>query len=517
MDVEQTQIIADAEQHRSFVGIVGGPDQVLRRQPHHGVLQEDGTELVLGPTPAGAHRDFQSVRLGADHGGELFLELPEFRNGLPGRHGVVLPARSGQGPHGFPVCRRHQWRQFEVQPHLELTRTEVESQTAVFVEAQVRYGPFGQLLHADSPFLGQPLQNNPCLLPKLTVPGIPGDFHQFQERNLAAYPGQDLHSREYTIPTGTLPEFLDQDGHQAGVNLSAHALPGQDPLVSLDLAGPPLLQQIRQKSGETGPGETPGRVLVLVNHQVSHHVPDLVDGDGPSGACQHQAWRPDRVEPLRNVRQIAMRAEGQFGSGLVNARFRGQQPIDEVGVGAGVAERLHPVGVAPGEDLEQVRGALPTSGVQPQEGFEGVQRPAPSAGEEHHVRLRVVEMPQQCVPRCAAAEARDQPGSRRRPRSMGELRFKLGQCSVAVPGHETRQGGATAWSRFQQRLVEFSGCIGGAERGPEPFLHLRNPGEHPGHPGHGDRGAVGSGIESGHVRESRGAHRQNRFERFPTP
>ena len=87
-----------------------------------------------------------------------------------------------------------------------------------------------------------------------------------------------------------------------------------------------------------------------------------------------------------------MRTEGQFGSGLVNARFRGQQPIDEVGVGAGVAKRLHPVGVAPGEDLEQVRGALPTSGVQPQEGFEGVQRPAPSAGEEHHVRLRVVEM-----------------------------------------------------------------------------------------------------------------------------
>ena len=346
---------------------------------------------------------------------------------------------------------------------------------------------------------------------------MPGDFHQFQERNLAAYPGQDLHSREYTIPTGTLPEILDQDGHQTGVNLSAHALPGQDPLVSLDLAGPPLLQQIRQKSGETGPGETPGRVLVLVNHQVSHHVPDLVDGNDPSGTCQHQAWRPDRVEPLRNVRQITMRAEGQFGSGLVNARFRGQQPIDEMGVGAGVAERLHPVGVAPGEDLEQVRGALPASGVQPQEGFEGVQRPAPSAGEEHHVRLRVVEMPQQCVPRCAAAEARDQPGSRRRPRSMGELRFELRQCFVAVPSHETRQGGATAWSRLQQRLAEFSGCVVGAERGPEPFFHLRNPGEHPGHPGHGDRGAVGSGIESGHVRESRGAHRQNRFERFPTP
>ena len=126
-------------------------------------------------------------------------------------------------------------------------------------------------------------------------------------------------------------------------------------------------------------------------------------------------------------------------------------------------------------------------------------------------------MPQQCVPGCSAAEARDQPGSRRRPRSMGELRFELGQRSIAVPSHETRQGGATARSRFQQRLAEFSGCIGGAKRGPEPFFHLRNPGEHPGHPGHGDRGAVGSGIESGHVRKSRRAHRQNRFERFPTP
>ena len=60
-------------------------------------------------------------------------------------------------------------------------------------------------------------------------------------------------------------------------------------------------------------------------------------------------------------------------------------------------------------------------------------------------------MPQQCVPGCAAAEARDQPGSCRRSRSMGELRFELGQCSVAVPGHETRQGGTTARSRIQQR------------------------------------------------------------------
>ena len=126
-------------------------------------------------------------------------------------------------------------------------------------------------------------------------------------------------------------------------------------------------------------------------------------------------------------------------------------------------------------------------------------------------------MPQQRVPGCAAAEARDQSGGRRRPRSMGELRFELRQCFVAVPSHETRQGGATAWSRFQQRLAEFSGCVGGAKRGPEPFFHLRNPGEHPGHPGHGDRGAVGSGIESGHVRKSRSSHRQNRFERFPTP